>query len=335
MCTIRNWSSHHVLDAKCPAGPDCDYLHQTELPMGGPAATQEWTLIRFPFSAPPQTPSLSSPPSFTHDALFRRQFRLQNVASGGFAAALGLTNSKEEANVFITADVSAATPWYFMHTTEDQEWTRYEDTFAIVTGQGGPSRPASLDHFFAEFIWATYGRFSPENTHHAWIVIPRDGAFVFRNFGSGKLLYGSDVGGPVVGTSATDIDSPACQWRLIDVTTEEVCPVLYDSTLSVVPPELGGAPPASASSMGLPSPQRLFARTEAAPLSLQRQFFDQLEYEHEAVREMLKGGYTSLLVAPQLIRGCKAGRVRDVILRDESAVLRSWTLKGKGNFNKC
>ena len=166
-----------------------------------------------------------------------------------------------------------------------------------------------------------------------WSVVPRDGSFVFRNFASGQLLCQSGVGSQVDCTSSANIDSPFCQWRIIDAYSGEPCPVLYDSMLSAVPPELSGEPPVSLLERG--PTQSLTVRAEAAPPLLQHQLSEHLQHQHQVVRDMLRSGYTSLVVVPQLIRGWKDGRVHDMTIRDEGTVLQTWKPKGKGNFDRC
>lgn len=329
-CSIRSVGPHTVLDAKCPAGSDCDYLHQTELSHRlGPTASQEWSLVRFPFSALPTSPSASLTQS--HDTLVRRAYKLQNVASGQFMAAIGLNSSTNEPNIVAKTDISDATSWYFIHTTEDQEWTRYDDVFAIATGSG--ARRATLDQWFGHFIKASYGSFSTTNTCHMWRVIPRsDGAYTFRNFSTDHLLGQSQMTGEVAPTPATLSESPACQWRLVDAATGGVCRILYDPTLSIIPLELSTQPLSAPATFAPPEP---LLRTESASPSLRRQFFDKIERDHELIREMLGSGYTSLVVAPQLVRGWKNGRVHNVVVQEEDEALRTWKLKGKDNFDYC
>lgn len=186
---------------------------------------------------------------------------------------------------------------------------------------------------------ASYGRFWPCNAFHQWKVIPRDGAFVFRNFATRQLLSQSMTSSDVIPTSATSLDNPACQWKLVDAISFSPCRVLYDSTLSIMPPELGVPVSETASTrlQGSPAvpPPQLVLKTESASPILHHQFFAGVKHDHELIREMLKSGYTSLMIAPQLVRGWKNGRVHDVTVREGETALRLWKLKGRGNFDLC
>ena len=318
-----------MLDAKCPNGADhCDYLHHTELSPNFSNPGQEWSLVRFPFSAlPPRPhPPLASSPSYSGD-LPRRRFRIQNVASGGFMTAIGLASQKDEPNVIINPEFTAATSWFFLHTVLDKQWVQLEDMFAIVTGSG--SRLGTLDHFVSKHICASYRRFHPHVRHHMWNVIPRDGAFVFWNFGTGKILCQRSATGPLDFAPATETNNSCCQWRLIDADTGKICPVLYDSTLSIMPPELGGQ---VAAPLPIPTAQPEF-RTEPAPLDLHTQLFDQIKHEHELIHDLFAMGYKSLVIMPQRIRGWRNGRVHDTVVRDEESVLRCRKLQGHSSHD--
>ena len=239
----------------------------------------------------------------------------------------------EQPNIIVRDSFASGTNWHFVHTAEDREWCHHDDMFAIAAGEY--SRLATIDHWGGQHIAAYYGRFWPANEFHQWKVVPRDGAFVFRNLGSGQLLAQSKT--EVVAIPAKSLDDPACQWRLVDAKTGNLCRVLYDSTLSIMPPELGGPltmPDPGFSVSSIPGAEPVI-RTELAPPDLHRQFFDGLKHGHELVREMLKSGYASLVVAPQLVRGWKNGRVHDIVVREEETVLRLWKLKGKDGFDRC
>lgn len=242
--------------------------------------------------------------------------------------------SKDVPNVTVVQDISAALGWHFIYGTENCEGIQHDALFAIATG--AQSRLATLDHWGGQHIAASYGRFWPGNTFHMWKVVPRDGCFVFRNQATGAFLAqdGTRPDAQVVAAPPTAAESKRCQWRLVDAATGEVCRVLYESTMSIVPPELSGA--AIPSSMSIPTPdaQRTL-RPEAVSAALREQFLEHLRNDHDAMRDMLSMGYTALVVAPQLVRGGRNGRVHDMALREEEAVLRMRTLRGKGSFDKC
>ena len=339
---IRGCNSNVVLDAKCPGGDDCNFLHLAEQSAEGPLGRQEWCLFRFSWSSLVPFPSPSpTPPSLTTSDLPRRQFFLQNVASGGYTAAIGLSDLADTPNVIISGDTGSATRWYFMHQPSDQQWAAREDLFAIVTRTS--THLATLDHYYTRHIQATYRRFGPQDPAHSWRVLPaRDGgggsgAFVFANRASGKLLAQAGMAGPLAMAPQSEASNDTCHWRLIDAATGEVCRVLYDSGLTIVPPELAGTPQAA-----MPTPttnaQRVL-RTKCATGTMQRQFVEGLKHEHETIREMLRAGYTSLVVAPQLVRGWKGGKVHEVsvAVRDEEDALGVQRFRGKGmyNFERC
>ena len=337
-CTIRSTGPHTVLDAKCPAGLECDHIHQVELShKSGATESQEFSLVRFPFPAFPSPSSIAPSSGPTGDeALPRRTFKLQNVASGLFLCAVGLNTKLEEPNVVARADVSVATEWYFVHTVQDEEWCQFDDMFAIATRRG--AHRATLDHWYGRFTKATYGRFFPTNRAHMWKVVPRDGAFTFRNLYSNQILGQSLATGEVVPRAAASTGDPTCQWKLVDVATGEPCRVLYDSTLSILPPELLSTAPSSTPARGqsleVVSGSEPVLRTALASPVLCQRFLDTLEHDHELIRQMLRSGYTSLVVAPQLVRGWKDGRVHNMSVQEEE-VLRLWEPRGKYNYDGC
>ncbi|GJE96796.1 hypothetical protein PsYK624_130020 [Phanerochaete sordida] len=344
---IRGCNSHIVLDGKCPSGSACNYLHITEESPDGPSKRQEWCLIRIPWTSvlpfPSQTPT--PPVNPTGNDLPRRQFLLQNVASGGYAAAIGLMDKEDTPNVIISTSAAEATRWYLLHQGAEPEAratapAAREDLFALVARSD--RRLATLDYYYLRHIQAVYRRFGPQDPAHAWRVLPAAsaGAFVFSNRKTGELLCQAQMAGPLATASADQARHEACQWRLVDAATMEVCRVLYDSSLTILPPKLAGAPgppmPVPAPAVGV----QKFLRTKVVSGEDQRQFVESLRHEHEVMDDMLfKSGYTSLVVAPQLIRGWKDGKVHEVsvVVRDEEDALGVQRFRGKGmyNFNKC
>lgn len=250
---------------------------------------------------------------------------------------------EDSPNVMISADAANATRWYLLHQGAEPEAratapAAREDLFALVARSD--RRLATLDHFYSRHIQAVYRRFGPQDPAHAWRVLPAHapGAFIFANRASGLLLCQAQMTGPLAMAPAKDARNGACQWRLVDAANGELCRVLYDSSLTIVPPDLAGPPQAA-----MPTPAtgvQKFLRTKSISNDVQRQFVENLRYEHEVIRDMLfKTGYTSLVVAPQLIRGWKDGKIHEVsvVVRDEEDALGVQRFRGKGmyNFEKC
>lgn len=111
-------------------------------------------------------------------------------------------------------------------------------------------------------------------------------------------------------------DDPACHWRLIDPSNKEQVRVIYDSSFSVMPPELVGQP-----TLPPPQPSRapltLNAGT-ASPdmfLGMMRSY----EQEHKVIRDLLQEGCKALVVAPRMISGWRDGLVRRVAVWDDEA----------------
>ena len=332
-CTIRSYGPPTILDTKCVSNPQCDYLHTSRLQRDTPNPSQEWSLIRFrvPTSLPLSPRNATSTNESETDTLHRRRFYLQNVASGGYAAVVGMDDSMDDANVAIEHDVAAATPWYFMHTTKDPSLDPHDDMFALVAGD--PPLMGTLDHWGQKYITLSSERFWPSDRHHMWKVIPRDGAFTFKNFASGRLLCQSRVVRCVDTASIKAFNNPMCLWRLIDPSSKETCRVLYDSTLSILPRELSGSFPKPTTIQE--STQRLTLRTEPASIELQRKFVNSLEYGHDLVKEMLNSGYTSLTVAPLVIAGWRKGSVSLIKTLDEESSVGMHKFKAVTDFGTC
>lgn len=293
-------------------------------------------MVFSPLSVPSILAALDDSPrssSLQGTVLPRREFWMQNVASGGLLTATGLADNKDTANITV-GTAATASIWHFVHTTDDRKNGERGEMFAIATGFA--SQCATLDHFRGRFITAKYARYWPENSCHMWKVLPRDGAFVFMNVRTGYLLAQSrahvgDV--KVVAVPDTGLGSPESQWRLVDAATGQLCPVLYDSTLSTVPSELARSS-TNAVSPGQ-SAENGMLRSEVASAGLLEQFVHSLTQEHETVREMLGSGYAALVVAPQLIRGARNGRVKDVSIQDEETVLGIQRLRDRGGSSIC
>jgi hypothetical protein len=317
-------------------GARCNCLHLSRCKDSPPDPSQEWSLVRFSPSILPAR-SLSSPdglPRFT-ESLTRRRFALQNVESGGYIGIDRLRDQKDEANVVIEPSRNNASYWHFQHTVNCnwhsysmQDISRYEDMFALVTG----SAPewATLDHWGARRIVVSHTRFWPTNDFHKWKVIPRNGVFCFQSVISSRLLCQSPRNELVDTAPATAFADLACQWRLIDATIGEPFPIVYDSTLWIPPHELGltGDAPLNTDphvvSVGW---------TEVASAAMCHQFLDGLKREHDLVREMLKNGYKSLVILPQVVRGWRdTGGVYSITLQDEETILGLPKYRGKRHY---
>ena len=263
----------------------------------------------------------------------RRSFRLQNAASGGYATATGLDDKMDDSNALIEADAAGAGAWHFVFTTKDPAHDPHDEQFAIATAGAG-ARMATLDHYAQRHVLASADRFWPSDRQHMWKPIPRaGGAFSFRNAATRRLLCQSRVGGVVDTAPQSACDNPSCMWRLVDVDTGEVCRVLYDATVNVVPPEIAGSAreeevaPAPAPSMVL--------RTQDAPAEMAERFVESLRPEHDLIRGMLESGYTSLWLGPQMVMGYRDGRISETYFDDEDSTFGMPQFKGKDSFEAC
>lgn len=296
-----------------------------------PRASQEWTLIRLPSSSLPSRTLVPSPWSPNPSVkLPRRRFVLQNVASGGFAT-VGTGNGRSP-NVCLQNDLKIASSWHFEHVVVDNG--QYDDMFLLVTNTG-PNELCSLDLWGGRHIAANPGAYKPANGNHMWKAIPKDGSFCFKSYVNGQLLSQFANGQLVHVSPATSYNNLASQWRLIDPTTGVVCPILHDSALAILPPELPGSLITLEGQTQEPSAE-LMLRTEPASATTRRFFADSFKREHNMVREMLDTGYTSLVLAPRLISGWKVGvGLCDVTLRDEDFALGLPKFRGKKSFDTC
>lgn len=109
-------------------------------------------------------------------------------------------------------------------------------------------------------------------------------------------------------------DDPACHWRLVDAVTREPVTVLYDSALSVIPPELTGPPLLSP-----PLPESLTLNVEIASPEIQLLMMNSFEQDHEAIRALLQEDYKALIVMPRKIVGWRNGRVKNVVITSDGA----------------
>jgi hypothetical protein len=189
--------------------------------------------------------------------------------------------------------------------------------YFAISSLASPQR-ATIDHWAKKHINAS--KHWADSAHHSWAPIVRDGAFMFRNRASGRLLCHTR-GGKMVDTLPVDLrDDSACHWRIIDATTGEICRVLYDSTLSILPPELMGSSVDSFAPLS-PMPPQLTLQTANATQVMYTQFKAGLSREHEMILDMLRNGYTALVVVPRLISGWQLGQVCKLSVASEDVEL--------------
>ncbi|VDC06399.1 unnamed protein product [Peniophora sp. CBMAI 1063] len=313
-CTIRSTGLPTVLDGVCPrtTNAQCNDLHATRIADAGSSVSQQWRLIPVSFSPSPSS-SLHATPN-TVSPFPRRQLMLQNVQTGLFATR---TETLEGPNVVLSTSSPTNSTWSFLYID-----TIRRDRFAILSCV---ARPFTVDHWGGQYI--NLARYRPENPYHKWIAIPRDGAFLLKNNITDALLAARS--GVVDTLSLSARDNPACHWRLIDATTNEHIRILYDSALSIVPPELAG--PSRAPSQHLPVSTSPTLRTGDASPELGRALLNNFKREHATIRTMLEEGYQGIVYAPRVISGWRKGEVRSVRIEDDDSEFK-WSSK---KFEPC
>ncbi|VDC06400.1 unnamed protein product [Peniophora sp. CBMAI 1063] len=300
-CTIRSASLPTVLDGFCPRdSSECRNLHATRVKNAAPSASQEWQLV----------PLASLPPgSSVSPALHRRRLLLQNVQTGTYATRIE-TEDSEDPNVVLTSSPSSASSWSFLYIDNYRL-----DRFAILSGAADPY---TLDHWGGSHI--NISRYMPHNPNHKWTATARDGAFIFRNNLTDDLLAAR--AGTVDTLPLSARNDPTCHWRLIDSTTREHVRVLYDSVLSLPPPELAG--PLS-SETPRAATTALFLRTGNASPEMQLTYSNSFRREHETIRTMLLEGYKAIVYAPRTIMAWREGDIKKVEMVDDDAEFKwSW-----------
>ncbi|VDB91352.1 unnamed protein product [Peniophora sp. CBMAI 1063] len=319
-CTIRS-ANGIVLDGRCPrARSGCDELHATSIPSQGPTTFQEWSLIRLSSTMPL---SLGNPITPIPDVIFpRRPLLLQNVLTGMLATRVEARGTWDP-NVRLTPSASQDSSWAFVY-VENFPGNVRADVFAIANSS---VNRMTMDHWGGAHI--NVAKHDTTDYHHMWAPVLRDGAFILRNIATGALLASSRSEQGVVDTLPdTEREDPACHWRLLDATTSEQVRVLYDSGLSIMPPELAGRLP-----VVQPVPQPLELRTVTAPEKMRVAMLDSFAQEHGLIREMLLEGYKALIVTPRTIAGWKNGRVRKVAIQaDDDA---DFKYRAHDNFDPC
>lgn len=323
------------MDAKCPSGSDCELLHMSRLQADGPHTSQEWSFMRLPMTSSVLRPLRR--PTAAHATLPadipRREFWMQNVASGRYATAIGLDDKMDDANIVLETSSTRAGLWHFVLVIEGADGDAHSDSghFAIATGVA--PRLASLDHYAQRRVLASTERFWPSNRHHMWSAIPRDGAFAFRNMASGRFLCQSRAMGVADTAPPTACDNPACLWRLVDPRTGELCRVLHDATANVVQSEITGLS-LRFEEVRQAMPPQMLLRTQDAPADIVQRFTENLKVEHELVRAMLDSGYTAVMLGPQLVTGWKNGRISKIYFDDGDSILRMLKFKGKEKLSE-
>ncbi|KZV62644.1 hypothetical protein PENSPDRAFT_739249 [Peniophora sp. CONT] len=315
-CTIRSTGLATILDSQCPKDRSkCDELHATAIPPRGPTASQEWNLIRIS-----SLPTALSPQAHLPDVTFpRRPLLLQNVLTGMLATR---TDNVHGPNVILSPSPTPTSAWTFNY-AENHMGNVRTDCFAIASSS---DNPCTMDHYGNAHI--NVSKYWLANNHHKWAPVARDGVFIFRNVASGALLAASRSRRGYVDTlPATAREDSACHWRILDATTNEHIRILYDSGLSLIPPELSGTPSSSP-----PIPMPLELRTGTATPEIRLAMLNSFAQEHDTIRAMLLEGYKALIVAPRMIAGWRDGKVRRVEVRDEEAEFR---YRGHGSLEPC
>lgn len=300
--------------------------------MANPAhvhASQEWSFVRFPLHTGPR-PSLSDPSS---TALATRQFRLQNVATGGFAT--HSVSRTDGPNVIVQPDPTRATPWQLLYHGHWWSESRHnDDTFALCTGSARAR--GSLDLWGGAYMHLVPGKLWLWNEFHNWRVLPRaGGAFAFRSVSGGTLL-GSTRGEEAVlhPMPVEKIDDTACHWRLVDARTSEAVPMVYDTRLAVLPPDL--ASDKAPSDLGEDEESLVPpVRAEEPSARIHATFAASFAGEHKLVQEMLALGYESLVVAPGTVYGWRDGGMRAVSTLAEDTALTVQRWRGKDSYEPC
>ena len=147
-----------------------------------------------------------------------------------------------------------------------------------------------------------------------WAPVLRDGVFILRNVATGELLSSSPRGYVDTLPESSREDS-ACHWRLLDAITKEQVRILYDSGLSIMPPELAGQTVAAQ-----PVPMPLELQTGVASQDMRSAMLDSFAQEQDTIREMLLQGCKAMIVAPRTIAGWRNGRVKRVAIQADDDV---------------
>lgn len=154
-----------------------------------------------------------------------------------------------------------------------------------------------------------------------WQPIPRDNSFVLQNHHTGELLC-HDERDVITTVESAASWGPACHWKLEDTSGETRADyaVIYDSTLSFPPLSLLGAPADNLTPVPLAddsravTPDQRQLRVILAAETLQMNFSQSLDQEHEMLLELLRSGYVTFVMAPQIISACGKGKkLRKVI----------------------
>jgi hypothetical protein len=329
LCTIRCCEPHLVLDSACTVDPNCEYLHAASLKIEN--TTREWSLIRF--SIPHTLPRVPSSPSRSSQSLspfLRRTFFLKNVLSGCFVTQ---PNTSEGPNV--VAQGLPTTAWYFVY---GGDRTVGEHLFAIVSA----SHQTTLDHFGGVFINSS--KYYPWNEHHLWQPIPRDGFYILKNYKTGRLLCHVTKTGVIDTVESAAFLDLKCHWKVVDASgaspTSSDCTIIFDSMLSLLHPDPSGAPVANSlsslvRSSGGTTPDHPQLRVESADGALQSHFLETLKREQELLQELVRSGYVTFVVVPQMVSAYGEGRWRKVIAADDTRLFNGPTYRNSGQGTVC
>ena len=330
LCTIRSSGPPIVLDSACTVDPNCEYLHAASLKMDN--TTREWSLIKF--SILHTLPRVPSSPSRSPQSLSpfpRRTFFLKNVFSGCFVTQL---NTLDGPNV--VAQEIPTTAWYFVYLGDHANG---EHSFSIVSA----SHQTTLDQFGGAHINSS--KYLPWNVCHMWQPIPRDGFYILKNHNTGRLLC-HDTKTVAIDTvkSAAFLD-PICHWKVIDTSgaspTSSDCTIISDSMLLPLPPDLSGALVANslsslARSSDSTTPDPLQLRVESADTALQSHFLETIKREQELLQELVRSGYVTFVVVPQMISAYGEGRWRKMIAAvDDTRIFNGPTYRNSGKGTVC
>ena len=261
----------------------------------------------------------------------RRTFFLKNVLSGCFVTQL---DRSEGPNVL--AQQLQLSAWYFIYRGDHGLG---QHLFAVVSA----SHRTTLDHYGGQHINSS--KYAPWDDYHLWQPIPRDGFFILKNLKTGRLLcHDMSSGTGAVGTvDSTNFLDPACHWKVVDASgaSSSHCTVIYDSMLSFLPPDALGAPTDSISSVsGLArssaaTPDQPRLRVESAAGPLQASFLESLEREQRLLQELLRSGYVTFVVVPQMISAYGDGRWRQVIAADDARLFNGPIYRNSGRVRVC
>lgn len=222
------------------------------------------------------------------------------------------------------------TAWYFVY---GGDYGTDEHLFAIVS----TSHQTTLDHFAGAFINSS--KYAPWNDHHLWQPIPRDGFYILKNHQTGRLLCHDIKTGAIDTVQSAAFLDPTCHWKVVDASgaspTSSDCTIICDSMLSLLHPDPSGAPVANSSARSSGDDQ-LRLRVESADGALQSHLLEILKREQELLDELVRSGYVTFVVVPQMISAYREGRWRKVIAAmDDTRLFNRPTYRNSGKGTVC